>query len=152
MLKTGFGFRRGRLGTVSPIRWAQRDCRQAETPLIVLSRFPRPALSDYTPGVAAMVRSWSLLGTGLVVGCARGITRGQNEILIYAKRVCCGGDVRGSRHTSASRARPDGSGANADGNVQNESNTEQTGTHLPAWLFLATWLPDIFSQAAGSAL
>src|SRR5712664_1277753 len=42
-LKAGEWFRRGRLFMVSPVRGDYRRS-QAETPLIVLSRFPRPAL------------------------------------------------------------------------------------------------------------
>src|ERR1700681_4377960 len=42
-LKAGEWFRRGRLLMVSPVRGNYRRC-QAEIPLIVLSRFPRPAL------------------------------------------------------------------------------------------------------------
>ena len=45
-LKAGEWFRRGRLFMLSPDSWAQRARCQAETPLIVLSRFPRPALSS----------------------------------------------------------------------------------------------------------
>src|ERR1700758_1730655 len=43
-LKAGEWFRRGRLFMLSPDSRAQRARCQAETPLIVLSRFPRPAL------------------------------------------------------------------------------------------------------------
>src|SRR5258708_22205978 len=42
-LKAGEWFRRGRLLMVSPVHGNYRRC-QAEIPLIVLSRFPRPAL------------------------------------------------------------------------------------------------------------
>src|SRR5216683_8000331 len=42
-LKAGEWFRRGRLFMVSPVHGDYRRC-QAEIPLIVLSRFPRPAL------------------------------------------------------------------------------------------------------------
>ena len=44
-LKAGVWFRRGRLVISLLIRWAQRARCQAETPLIVLSKFPEPALS-----------------------------------------------------------------------------------------------------------
>src|ERR1700694_6059613 len=44
-LKAGVWFRRGRLFIVSPDSLAQRARCQAETPLIVLFRFLRPALS-----------------------------------------------------------------------------------------------------------
>src|ERR1700737_4751206 len=43
-LKAGVWFRRGRLFIVSPDSLAQRARCQAETPLIVLFRFLRPAL------------------------------------------------------------------------------------------------------------
>jgi hypothetical protein len=43
-LNAGVWFRRGRLLMVSPVRGDYRRC-QAETPLIVLCRFPGPALS-----------------------------------------------------------------------------------------------------------
>jgi hypothetical protein len=42
-LKAGEWFRRGRLLMVSPVHGDYRRC-QAEIPLIVLSKFPRPAL------------------------------------------------------------------------------------------------------------
>ena len=45
-LKAGVWVRRVRLLIVSPNRRAQRARCQAETPPIVLSRFPRPALTD----------------------------------------------------------------------------------------------------------
>src|SRR4249919_2298335 len=44
-LKAGVWFRRGRRCIVSPDSLAQRARRQAETPLIALFRFPRPALA-----------------------------------------------------------------------------------------------------------
>src|SRR6202163_2665270 len=44
-LKAGEWFRRGRLLMVSPVHGDYRRCR-AEIPLIVLSKFPRPALND----------------------------------------------------------------------------------------------------------
>jgi hypothetical protein len=44
-LNTGVWFRRGRLLMVSPVRGHHRRY-QAETPLIPLSRFAEPALSD----------------------------------------------------------------------------------------------------------
>src|ERR1700741_2927447 len=44
-LKAGEWFRRGRLLMVSPVHGNYRRC-QAEIPLIVLSRFPRPALAS----------------------------------------------------------------------------------------------------------
>src|SRR6266568_7083949 len=47
-LKAGVWFRRGRLVMVSPDSLAQRARCQAETPPIVLCRFPKPAL--YTVG------------------------------------------------------------------------------------------------------
>jgi hypothetical protein len=43
-LKAGVWFRRGRLLMVSPVRGDYRR-RQAEIPLIVLCRFPGPAVS-----------------------------------------------------------------------------------------------------------
>jgi hypothetical protein len=43
-LKAGEWFRRGRLVMVSPVHGDYRRC-QAEIPLIVLSKFPRPALA-----------------------------------------------------------------------------------------------------------
>jgi hypothetical protein len=43
-LKTAEWFRRGRLLMVSPVHGDYRRC-QAEIPLIVLSKFPRPALA-----------------------------------------------------------------------------------------------------------
>src|SRR5690242_2059502 len=43
-LKAGEWFRRGRLLMVSPVHGDYRRC-QAETPLIVLFRFPGPALT-----------------------------------------------------------------------------------------------------------
>jgi hypothetical protein len=43
-LKAGEWFRRGRLLMVSPVHGDYRRC-QAETPLIVLFRFPEPALT-----------------------------------------------------------------------------------------------------------
>src|ERR1700737_1206435 len=48
-LKAGVWFRRGRLFIVSPDSLAQRARCQAETPLIVLFRFLRPALSPLAP-------------------------------------------------------------------------------------------------------
>src|SRR5229473_4571679 len=47
-LKAGEWFRRGRLFMVSPVRGDHRRF-QAEIPLIVLSRFPEPALSPNLP-------------------------------------------------------------------------------------------------------
>jgi hypothetical protein len=44
-LKAGEWFRRGRLLMVSPVHGDYRRC-QAEIPLIVLSKFPRPALTE----------------------------------------------------------------------------------------------------------
>src|ERR1700686_3444734 len=44
-LKAAEWFRRGRLLMVSPVHGDYRRC-QAEIPLIVLSKFPRPALSS----------------------------------------------------------------------------------------------------------
>ena len=44
-LKAGEWFRRGRLLMVSPVHGDYRRC-QAEIPLIVLSKFPRPALYE----------------------------------------------------------------------------------------------------------
>src|SRR5258708_3202833 len=46
-LKAGVWFRRGRLFIVSPDSLAQRARCQAETPLIVLFRFLRPALTSF---------------------------------------------------------------------------------------------------------
>src|SRR5580692_5474250 len=43
-LKAGEWFRRGRLIMVSPVHGDYRRC-QAEIPLIILCRFPRPALT-----------------------------------------------------------------------------------------------------------
>jgi hypothetical protein len=43
-LKAGEWFRRGRLLMVSPVHGDYRRC-QAEIPLIVLSKLPRPALT-----------------------------------------------------------------------------------------------------------
>jgi hypothetical protein len=43
-LKAAEWFRRGRLLMVSPVHGDHRRC-QAEIPLIVLSKFPRPALT-----------------------------------------------------------------------------------------------------------
>src|ERR1700730_7462133 len=43
-LKAGVWFRRGRMVIVSPDSWGQRARCQADTPLIVLCRFPRPAV------------------------------------------------------------------------------------------------------------
>jgi len=48
-LKAGEWFRRGRLLMVSPVHGNYRRC-QAEIPLIVLSRFPRPALTSRPSG------------------------------------------------------------------------------------------------------
>jgi hypothetical protein len=48
-LKAGEWFRRGRLLMVSPVHGDYRRC-QAEIPLIVLFRFPGPALSDEPTG------------------------------------------------------------------------------------------------------
>jgi hypothetical protein len=45
-LKAGVWFRRGRLLTVSPDSRANLARRQAEIPLIVLCRFPEPALTE----------------------------------------------------------------------------------------------------------
>jgi hypothetical protein len=45
-LKAGVWFRRGRLLMVSPVRGDYRR-RQAEIPLIVLCRFPGPALCQH---------------------------------------------------------------------------------------------------------
>src|SRR5229473_2949066 len=45
-LKAGEWFRRGRLLMVSPVHGDYRRC-QAEIPLIVLFRFPGPALPDF---------------------------------------------------------------------------------------------------------
>jgi hypothetical protein len=39
------------------IRWAQRARCQAETPLIVLCRFPQPALQE--EGAASFDKSWN---------------------------------------------------------------------------------------------
>jgi hypothetical protein len=47
-LKAGEWFRRGRLLMVSPVHGDYRRY-QAETPLIALSRFPRPALPAFHP-------------------------------------------------------------------------------------------------------
>src|SRR6202022_4756622 len=47
-LKAGEWFRRGRLLMVSPVHGDYRRC-QAEIPLIVLSKFPRPALTSVSP-------------------------------------------------------------------------------------------------------
>src|ERR1700692_1951579 len=47
-LKAGEWFRRGRLFMVSPVHGDYRRC-QAEIPLIVLSRFPEPALYPSIP-------------------------------------------------------------------------------------------------------
>jgi hypothetical protein len=44
-LKAGEWFRRGRLLMVSPVHGDHRRC-QAEIPLIVLFRFPEPALES----------------------------------------------------------------------------------------------------------
>src|SRR5712675_2187906 len=55
-LKAGEWFRRGRLLMVSPVHGDYRRC-QAEIPLIVLSKFPRPALlscHDLTPSVCGL--------------------------------------------------------------------------------------------------
>jgi hypothetical protein len=56
-LKAGEWFRRGRLLMVSPVHGDYRRC-QAEIPLIVLSKFPRPALS-YFPA-----QNWMALAFG----------------------------------------------------------------------------------------
>ncbi len=45
-LKAGVWFRRGRLLMVAPDSQTQRACCQAETPFIVLSKFPGPALAS----------------------------------------------------------------------------------------------------------
>src|SRR5260370_35850879 len=45
-LKAGLWFRRARLRIVSPDSRANLARRQAETPLIALFRFPKPALTD----------------------------------------------------------------------------------------------------------
>src|SRR5882757_8374357 len=52
-LKAGEWFRRVRLLMVSPVHGDYRRC-QAETPLIVLFRFPGPALTSWT----GCARSW----------------------------------------------------------------------------------------------
>jgi hypothetical protein len=52
-LNAGVWFRRDRLLMVSPVRGNYRRC-QAETPLIVLCRFPGPALSP-VPNAALVI-------------------------------------------------------------------------------------------------
>jgi hypothetical protein len=52
-LKAGEWFRRGRLLMVSPVHGDYRRC-QAEIPLIVLFRFPGPALSRHERILAAI--------------------------------------------------------------------------------------------------
>ncbi len=60
-LKAGKWFRRGRLLMVSPVHGDYRRC-QAEIPLIVLSKFPRPALSAVTGGISVS------LAAGIITG------------------------------------------------------------------------------------
>jgi hypothetical protein len=72
-LKAGVWFRRGRLLMVSPVRGDYRR-RQAEIPLIVLCRFPGPAV--YAPA--------PVLVSGF--GCAR---LPQAARLIYTRRITC---------------------------------------------------------------
>src|SRR5580704_7102235 len=55
-LKAGVWFRRARLVIISPDSRAQRARCQAETPLIVLCRFPRPALTS--PRFFEISREW----------------------------------------------------------------------------------------------
>src|ERR1700730_9931997 len=74
-LQAGEWFRRGRLFMLSPDSRAQRARCQAETPLIVLSRFPRPALRAFTtasrPGLSPSY-GFSISHTGLpqAIRCA----------------------------------------------------------------------------------
>ena len=55
-LKAGVWFRRARLLIVSPDSRAQLARCQAETPLIVLSRFPEPALSEIVIDIVSVKR------------------------------------------------------------------------------------------------
>jgi hypothetical protein len=55
-LKAGEWFRRGRLLMVSPVHGDYRRC-QAEIPLIVLFRFPGPALRDISPHIQQLRRA-----------------------------------------------------------------------------------------------
>src|SRR6266852_4398954 len=55
-LKAGEWFRRGRLLMVSPVHGDYRRC-QAEIPLIVLFRFPGPALTPLTHAFARLLQS-----------------------------------------------------------------------------------------------
>src|SRR5260370_36751115 len=79
-LKAGVWFRRGRLFIVSPDSLAQRARCQAETPLIVLFRFLRPALSWlFESGNAKFLRIKSQC-----VGRAReGIRDGSRAINVF---------------------------------------------------------------------
>jgi hypothetical protein len=60
-LKAAEWFRRGRLLMVSPVHGDYRRC-QAEIPLIVLSKFPRPALLTLFPALCLRPRKTAYAG------------------------------------------------------------------------------------------